>query len=230
MIADVMSADLTRPLTDTDLAAHVRLTVINAIFQINLTTEELLSRDGGLSAWFRDWFEEQCSAATSQVSARTYQDLLQILTCIQSSCQSKSTSRLEVTDQICAKFSSSDPVLASDPKDAKLNASLTLAARLWLSISIDSLPHFFTPGYVIRWDSDKCLSDAVGKEFSSKSQTTETVKLPKVFTAANLEKIAGIQVQWTSNLADHLALKDDDKKVMFFHQASFLELSRESKT
>ena len=224
-----MSADLTRPLTDTDLAAHVRLTVINAIFQINLTTEELLSRDGGLSAWFSDWFEEQCSAATSQVSARTYQDLLQILTCIQSSCQSAPTSRLEITDQICAKFSSSHPVLAPEPKDAKLNASLTLAARLWLSISIDSLPHFFTPGYVIRWDSDQCLSDAVAKEFSSKSQTTETVKLPKVFTAANLEKIAGIQVQWTSNLADHLALKDDDKKVMFFHQASFLELSRVSK-
>ena len=224
-----MSArDLTRPLTDTDLAADVRLAVVNGIFQINLTAEELLSRDGGLSAWFGDWFEEQCSAATSQVSARTHQDLLQILTCIQSSCQS--ASRLQITKEICAKFSSSNPALAPDPKDAKLNASLTLAARLWLSISIDSLPHFFTPGYVIRWDSDQYLSDAVGKEFSSKSQSTETVKLPKVFTAANLEKIAGIQVQWTSNLADHLALKDDDKKVMFFHQASFLELSRESKT
>ena len=225
-----MSArDLARPITDTDLATHVRLTVINGIFQTNLTTEEFLSRDGGLSAWFRDWFEEQCPAATNQVSAKTYQDLLQILTCIQSNCQSISASRLELTNQICAKFSSSNPLLASDPKDAKLNASLTLAARLWLSISIDSLPHFFTPGYVIRWESDQCLPDAVGKEFSPKPQTTETVKLPKVFTAANLEKIAGIQVQWTSNLADHLTLKDDDKKVMFFHQASFLELSRESK-
>ena len=46
---------------------------------------------------------------------------------------------------------------------------------------------------------------------------------------ANLEKIAGIQVRWTSNLADHLALRDDDKKVMLFHQASFLELSKESR-
>lgn len=223
-----MSAkDLARPLTDTDLTDPLRLAIVNGIFQSNLTTEEFLSRDGGLSAWFRDWVEEQCPAATNQVSAKTYQDLLQLLTCIQSHCQSKS--RLEVTDQICAKFSSANPVLASDPQNAKLNASLTLAARLWLSISIDSLPHFFTPGYVIRWDSDQCLSDAVGKEFSPKSQSAETVKLPKVFTAANLEKIAGIQVQWTSNLADHLALKDDDKTVMFFHQASFLELSRESK-
>ena len=223
-----MSArDLSRPLTDTDLAAHVRILLINGIFQNSLTTEEFLSRDGGLSAWFRDWFEEQCPAAANQVAAKTYQDLLRILTCIQSSWQS--TSRLDVIDQICAKFSSSNPVLASDPKDAKLNASVTLAARLWLSISIDSLPHFFTPGHVVRWDSDQCLSDAIEKEISPTSQTTETVKLPKVFTAANLEKIAGIQVQWTSNLADHLALKDDDKKVMFFHQASFLELSRDSK-
>lgn len=48
------------------------------------------------------------------------------------------------------------------------------------------------------------------------------------FTAANLEKIAGIQVQWTSNLAGHLSLKDDEKKVMLFHQVSFLELSKDS--
>ena len=223
-----MSAtDLARPITHTDLSTHLRLAIINGIFQSNLATEEFVSRDGGLSAWFADWFEEQCPAAANQVSAKTYQDLLHIVTCIQSNCQS--ISRLQLTDQICAKFSSANPVLAPDPQDAKLNASLTLAARLWLSISIDSLPHFFTPGYFIRWQGDQCLTDAVGKELSPKSQTTETIKLPKVFTAANLEKIAGIQVQWTSNLADHLSLKDDDKKVMFFHQASFLELSRESK-
>ena len=56
---------------------------------------------------------------------------------------------------------------------------------------------------------------------------SENAKLPKAFTAANLEQIAGIKVQWTSNLADHLSLKDDDTKVMLYHQASFLELHKQ---
>ncbi|KAL8736847.1 MAG: hypothetical protein Q9181_002262, partial [Wetmoreana brouardii] len=100
---------------------------------------------------------------------------------------------------------------------------------IWLSVSVDSLPHFFTPGHFVCWGSNQHLSEAIENEICPKVQTNETVKLPKVFTAANLEQIAGIQVQWTSNLADHLSLKDDDKKVMLFHQASFLELSKESK-
>ena len=33
---------------------------------------------------------------------------------------------------------------------------------------------------------------------------------------------------WTDNLADHLRLTDDDKRVHIFHHASFLEAQRES--
>ncbi|KAL8877912.1 MAG: hypothetical protein Q9198_004171 [Flavoplaca austrocitrina] len=54
----------------------------------------------------------------------------------------------------------------------------------------------------------------------------DTVKLPQTFTAANLEKIAGIRIVWTNNLADHLLLRDDDTKVMLFHHVSALYLQR----
>lgn len=214
-------------ITSTNLTLPIRLAVFNGIFQSDLTTEEFLFHDGGLQAWYSDWFEEQCQAAANQISVQTHQELLHILNCLQST--SRDTSRIQVATNICAICSSTTPTLGLNPSDAKLNASLTLAARIWSSVAIDSLQHFFIPGYFTRWDSDQCLSDALGKELCPKPQTHETVKLPKVFTAANLEKIAGIQVQWTSNLADHLALKDDDKIVMFFHQASFLELSKKSK-
>ena len=218
---------LSRPVASTDLSLPIRQAIVNSIFQGTLTADEFSSRDSGLQAWFSDWFEEQCEAAATQVSASTHNDLLRILSYIQSN--GNNASRVDIADKLCTTSSATRPALGLSANDERLNASLTLAARVWLSISIDSLQRFTTPGYFVCWNSNQCLSDAVDAEFSSKAQTTETIKLPKVFTASNLERIAGIQVQWTSNLADHLVLKDDDTKVMLFHQASFLELSKQSK-
>lgn len=42
-----------------------------------------------------------------------------------------------------------------------------------------------------------------------------------MFTARNLERVAGIRVIWTSNLADHLHLEDDDTSVRIFYHVSF---------
>ena len=53
------------------------------------------------------------------------------------------------------------------------------------------------------------------------AQSADKVKLPKIFTTANLEMIADIQVRWNSNLVDHLSRRDGGTKVMLYHQASF---------
>jgi hypothetical protein len=50
------------------------------------------------------------------------------------------------------------------------------------------------------------------------------IKLERVSNARNLERVAGIQVIWSSNIADHLQLEDDDTSVRLFLHASFLEL------
>jgi len=49
------------------------------------------------------------------------------------------------------------------------------------------------------------------------------VKLEKIFNARNLGRIAGIEIEWTKNLADHLRLIDEDRKVAIFHHATYLE-------
>ncbi|KAL8701206.1 MAG: hypothetical protein Q9201_005030 [Fulgogasparrea decipioides] len=219
---------LSHPLASTDLSLPVRRAIVNGIFQSNLAAQVFSSHDKGLQAWFSDWFEEQCEAAGNQASARTHGDLLHILRYLQS--LTPRAARDEIANGLCTTSSPTRPVLNLSATDERLNASLTLAARIWLSVSVDSLQHFLTPGHFVCWNRSQPLSDAVEKEFCPKAQTVETVKLPRIFTAANLEQIAGIQVQWTSNLADHLSLKDDDKKVMLFYQASFLELSKESKS
>ena len=204
----------------TGLPIALRQIIVNRIFGLDLSENEFTSRDNGLSAYFNDWFEEQCEAASAEVSAETLEELLDFVAYLQTTNSSDGT--------ISRKFSSS-----SGSFDAATNASLTLAARIWLSISVGSLSHYVTPGqdYVLwenNWEHSK-LSKAVHDTLWPKIQTAEKVKLPKVFTAANLETIAGIRIQWTSNLADHLSLRDDDTKVMLFHQASFLELHQISK-
>ena len=213
---------LLQNIASTNLAAPTRQAIINRVFGLQLNEQEFLSRDNGFSAYFNDWYEEQCEAAAGEVSVKTHEELLQILAQLQLANESRG--------QVLNKLSppSIGPLLV----DQCLNASITLAARVWLAISIDSSQHFLTPGHLVAWDNgsdDGKLSQAVHDALWSNTPTAEKVKLSKVFTAANLEKIAGIEVQWTSNLADHLSLRDDDTKVMLFHQASFLELHKLSK-
>lgn len=156
----------------------------------------------------------------NQISVRTHRELLQIIACLQSANQTEDRSAT------VARLCKNTPL----PRET-LDASISLGARIWLSVSIDSLRHVFTPGRSISWSSRQCLPDVVNNAFNPRScsASSERLKLHKCFTAANLERIAGIKVQSTSNLADHLSLKDEDTKVMIFHQASFLELHQESK-
>ena len=215
---------LSQPIKSSKLPLIVRHQIANRIFQSNLTIEHFLTFDEGLRSWFSHWVEDQCEGAAPQVSATTYQELLHILNCLQS--KSKTISRAGIADHLRQNVSAVGPTTKTAVTDESLNASLTLAARLWSSMSIDSIPHCLTPGYYVSWNNDEHFNDVLGKAFCPKPQSTESITLPKVFTAANIEMIAGIKVQWSSNLADHLVLKDDDSKVTIFYHASFLELSR----
>ncbi|EDN98828.1 hypothetical protein SS1G_13687 [Sclerotinia sclerotiorum 1980 UF-70] len=64
--------------------------------------------------------------------------------------------------------------------------------------------------------------------FRSSSCGQERVRLEKEFNACNLERIAGLQIEWTMNLADHLQLTDEENKVSIFCYASFLECQLKS--
>ncbi|KAI0020053.1 hypothetical protein F4780DRAFT_770993 [Xylariomycetidae sp. FL0641] len=48
-------------------------------------------------------------------------------------------------------------------------------------------------------------------------------KLGTFFNARNIERIAGIKVKLTTNLLDHLLLREELKTVTIFHHASFLK-------
>ncbi|KAK8085681.1 hypothetical protein PG997_006952 [Apiospora hydei] len=50
------------------------------------------------------------------------------------------------------------------------------------------------------------------------------MRLDGVFNAPNLTRIGGIRILWTSNLANHLRLTEDDTAVFIYHHASFLKM------
>jgi len=114
------------------------------------------------------------------------------------------------------------------------NILVELAASVWLMLSIGDFPGDISYDETIEWgwlqklrayDGEDAL---LSKLFPSKYQSEDLVKLPQTFTAAHLEQIGGIEVIWTSNLADHLLLKDDDTRLMLFHQVSILQLHQNS--
>ena len=109
----------------------------------------------------------------------------------------------------------------------KLDGSINLAARLLLMIDFGSLQYGFSSRKRLIWD-DNSLKEFIGSYFGrTLALGHERVNLEKIFNARNLGQIAGIEVLWTDNLADHLRISDEDKKVAVFHYASFLEYQQE---
>ncbi|OCL07582.1 hypothetical protein AOQ84DRAFT_408652, partial [Glonium stellatum] len=79
----------------------------------------------------------------------------------------------------------------------------------------------------ISW-TDGLLKDSVIEHFSRAPVLKDRVKLEKVFNALNLHRIAGIEIHWTNNLADHLRMMEDDRKVALFHYESFLHIQNKA--
>jgi hypothetical protein len=113
-----------------------------------------------------------------------------------------------------------------DDRNDIIEESISLAVRLLLMVPTGSLP---SAGRSITVSGETKLSwkegtikDLVNNEIMRQNSMKESVKLEKIFNAQNLERIAGVEIRWTSNLADHLRMRDDDSAVEVFHHASFL--------
>jgi hypothetical protein len=94
-------------------------------------------------------------------------------------------------------------------------------------INVGELQYGFSGQERLMW-SENSLEHWIKNYFHApRLLDNEHVKLEKIFSALNLGRIAGIEIQFTNNLADHLRLMgEDDKKVSIFHNASFLMIQR----
>ncbi|KAF5583351.1 uncharacterized protein FSUBG_13137 [Fusarium subglutinans] len=111
---------------------------------------------------------------------------------------------------------------------------LNLVARLILMIEVGSLEkdsgflHQTGPRPMPLWDEDS-LGSLTGKLFPISSlQTCSGMAIAPDLSAWSLENVAGIKIEFTDNLADHLRLTNNNSQVYIFHHVAFLETQRNS--
>jgi len=114
------------------------------------------------------------------------------------------------------------------PAAAQLDNSIDLALRLLSMLDVGSFQNAYTGRNYLTW-TDGPIGDFLSDILPLKGEprlSCEGVKLDPRFTAVNLERIAGFEVQLTTNLADHLLLREDRQLVCIFHHAAFLQCCR----
>jgi hypothetical protein len=110
-----------------------------------------------------------------------------------------------------------------DPQ-SQVDDSINLAAQLLLMLNFAS-PRYAISGTIqVLWTTDGAISASIEDHFYSPPKLGDVcVNLDSSFTGYNIEKVAGIEIVWTDNLADHLRLIEGDTKLAIFHHATFLE-------
>ncbi|KAL4983995.1 hypothetical protein BDW68DRAFT_190839 [Aspergillus falconensis] len=171
------------------------------------------SQEMKLDAYFR-FYMASCARTlhSSGSQIQTHRQLMHIVQQLRSGC---------TRDTIRDSISSLDPLCHAD-------ATIDLAAQLLLMLN------FTTPRYAISgtnrvlW-TDGAVESSVQQYFSSPPTLIDTsVTLDTDFTGYNIEKVAGIGIFWTDNLADHLRLIEGERKVAIFHHVTFLECQQNS--
>ena len=209
-----------QPISERLQSPQPKSAFLNALFDLSLSEEEVTGTDDGFRSFF-DRLDSFCRLATHrnrEIGQISYSQLYVIAAKTQSSHRIREDMIAWITSEV---LESADSYLAS--------ILLDLTASVCSLTSIGKFPGDISYDEPVEWENGKALHTVISSVFSP-SETRETVKLPQSFTAANLEKIAGIQVRWTNNLADHLLLRDDDTKVMIYHQVSALQLHKYSQT
>lgn len=171
---------------------------------------------------FWSYYVDECTNALHDagrhIALRTHQDVLEVVRLLRTD-----VPRSEIRNQTRSKLMSSK----HDNEDELLDNSINLAASLLLMIDFSGSPYGFSGHAEMHWGQGS-LADYLEDYFGETCALADTrVKLDKNFNAPSLVRVAGLEIVWTDNLADHLLLSDDDTRVHIFHHATFLECQKD---
>jgi hypothetical protein len=110
-------------------------------------------------------------------------------------------------------------------KERMAEGSINLVVRLLFMVDIGPISQNHIPSltYVPWTDDTSDLGTVLSKHFQKSKEGAGKIKFDSKFSAYNLERLAGIEILWTNNIADHLRLVEDDSKLCIFHQTTFLK-------
>ncbi|KAJ9613508.1 hypothetical protein H2200_003450 [Cladophialophora chaetospira] len=78
------------------------------------------------------------------------------------------------------------------------------------------------------WARTETLEDFVVRIMASRSTQKDDCRLARSFNARTFAKTAGINVQWTRDLGEHLEVKGNDSDIAIFHCVTVLALYQQS--
>lgn len=213
--------DLLRIPLQTELTSAVaRCQLINELCGTSVDPQKLITYGFNLDAYFV-YYSEQCRSALidrgRHVAARTHRDITNIASYIRNGKQREDIKQT-ITSKLLTCSSTDNNQIAENTID--------LAASLLLMMQFRDLPFGISRWRPLKWTQGS-LHDFLKSQWESQPMLKEMVKLETMFTAPNMTRIAGIRIEWTDNLNDHLKMVGDDTAVMVFHHASFLEMQRQ---
>ncbi|KAM3080669.1 hypothetical protein ACMFMG_005604 [Clarireedia jacksonii] len=201
----------------TPISVDTKCEILNNLWNLHLDPEQFYTSDLDYDIYFAYYTEQYNDALHDggrHISLRTHRDIIDIAGYIKTS-----TSRENIVRILHLKL----PTPLPPDHEELVNASIDLTVRLLLMMNFGCLQYGFTGRKQLLW-MEESLGKNVDEYFSASSGSSqERTRLERVFNAYNLERIAGIQIEWTMNLADHLQLIDEENKVFIFYYASFLE-------
>ena len=164
------------------------------------------------------------SSETSQANNLTvasFEDIFYIVRTL----QKNSTSRKDdIHSMLQARFQSSDKL--------GLDRSINLAIRLWLMINAQE-PKFSGIRLGVtcaQWDDESTLELFVRDLFppSRYPVTAQSSRLGPHFTAAFMQNVCGLTIEWTTGLHDHLVLDRRRRVLKVFSYKGFSQALLES--
>ncbi|KAL1882855.1 hypothetical protein Daus18300_000493 [Diaporthe australafricana] len=169
-----------------------------------------------------NFYVKECAYALHNcgrhIAIRTHADVLQVAAQLEAD-----LTRLEIKDSIRTKLTSRHA-----NEEEILENSINLVSSLLIMIHCGTFSYGFSGGTELRWTHGSLRQHLAYYFAEPPVLGHERIKLENNFTAPNLTRIAGLEIEWTDNLIDHLRMSDDDKKVHIFHHATFLECQRQS--
>ncbi|KAH7384244.1 hypothetical protein DE146DRAFT_622504 [Phaeosphaeria sp. MPI-PUGE-AT-0046c] len=174
------------------------------------------SRKDTLDAYWA-FYRIQCERALHDdgrhIQCRTHKDVQEIIKMLQAG-----HSRCEIRDILRHQFTKQHA-----NELTILNNSIDLAASILLMIEFADDPYRFSGARRLCWERGS-LKDCIANCFDSPPKLGhEGTKLPRMFNAVSLQRIAGVHVVPTSNLLDHMRLTHDDTRLLIFNNASVLK-------
>jgi hypothetical protein len=168
------------------------------------------------------YYTEQCRIAFHvsgrQIPVKTHQQIIDIGTHFQNGLSRDAI----VADLVSKRPADYEANTECENFDDIFKSSIDLALRLILMLDVGELRNAFSGRRRLIWNEGS-VQEFVRDIFSDKiSLGHDGVRLGTQFTARNLKRYTRFRIELTTNLADHLRLRYEDRTVSIFHHASFL--------